>query len=151
MGDVLFYHMTRSSLEATLLQLLPRALKAGWQVELRGCENARMQALDAALWLGPEEDFLPHGLAGAQDADQPVLLTAAPANPPRACVMSVDGAEVSADEAEAAARICVLFDGGDEMAVARARDQWRALTGAGLAAQYWAQEGGSWVKKAESS
>ncbi|MEM1101745.1 MAG: DNA polymerase III subunit chi, partial [Pseudomonadota bacterium] len=35
-------------------------------------------------------------------------------------------------------------------AVARARVQWKALTGAGVAAQYWAQEDGRWTMKAES-
>jgi DNA polymerase-3 subunit chi len=34
--------------------------------------------------------------------------------------------------------------------VARARDQWRGLTRAGIAAQYWSEESGSWVKKAET-
>jgi len=28
---------------------------------------------------------------------------------------------------------------------------WKALTDGGIAAQYWAQEDGSWVKKAEKS
>ncbi|MEM7720517.1 MAG: DNA polymerase III subunit chi, partial [Pseudomonadota bacterium] len=32
-----------------------------------------------------------------------------------------------------------------------ARTQWRSLTEAGITAQYWAEEAGRWVKKAESS
>ncbi|MEN8896365.1 MAG: DNA polymerase III subunit chi, partial [Yoonia sp.] len=35
-------------------------------------------------------------------------------------------------------------------AVAHARTQWKALTNAGCEAQYWAQDMGSWTKKAES-
>ena len=38
-----------------------------------------------------------------------------------------------------------------DLVVQGAREQWRAVTGAGLAAVYWAQEGGRWVKKHESA
>jgi len=31
-----------------------------------------------------------------------------------------------------------------------ARAQWRSLTGAGIAAEYWSEESGRWQKKAES-
>ncbi|NDV01621.1 DNA polymerase III subunit chi [Pseudoroseicyclus tamaricis] len=152
MGDVFFYHLTESPLERALPPLLGKALEAGWRVELRGREAAAMDRLDQALWLGAEESFLPHGRAGgAHDARQPVLLTAGEgaANAP-ACLMSVGGAEVSAEEVAALSRACVLFDGSDEAAVQHARGQWKALTRAGTKAQYWAQEGGRWQKKAES-
>ena len=55
-----------------------------------------------------------------------------------------------AEEVEALERVCILFDGADQVALERARNQWRDLTKAGVAAQYWAEEGGRWVKKAES-
>jgi DNA polymerase-3 subunit chi len=45
-------------------------------------------------------------------------------------------------------RTCLLFDGGDERALATARDDWRAVRAAGLPAAYWAQERGRWVEKA---
>ncbi|WP_373356926.1 DNA polymerase III subunit chi [Pseudoroseicyclus sp. CXY001] len=152
MGDVFFYHLTESPLERALPPLLGKALEAGWTIELRGREAAAMDRLDAALWLGAEEGFLPHGRAGgAHDARQPVLLTAgeAAANAP-SCVMSVGGADISAEEVAALTRACVLFDGADEAVLQVARGQWKALTGAGVKAQYWAQEGGRWQKKAES-
>lgn len=152
MGAAYFYHLTRSDAAQTLRMLLPKALAAGWQVELRLADEVALGPLDAALWL-PDESFLPHGPAGGPHDDlQPVLLSAPgrPAPAPRACVMGLGGAEISAEEAAAAERVCILFDGHDSAAVARARDQWRALTGAGIAAQYWAQENG-WEKKAESA
>ena len=152
MGAAYFYHLTRQPLERALPVLLGKALAAGWRVELRGTDPARMAWLDEALWRGPEDSFLPHGLAGgAHDADQPVLLTAggAAANDP-ACLMAIDGAEVEAGEVAALERVCILFDGHDPAAVDRARAQWKALTGAGCAAQYWSEETGRWQKKAES-
>ena len=152
MGAAYFYHLTTQPLERVLPMLLGKAREAGWRIEVRGVDGARMQALDAALWLGPEEGFLPHGLAGGpHDADQPVLLTMGEgaANAPT-CVMSVDGAAVSPEEVHAMERVCVIFDGHDGAAVQVAREQWKTLTQAGCAAQYWSQESGRWEIKAEA-
>jgi len=117
---------------------------------VRGTDPGALDRLDAALWLGPEEGFLAHGRAGGpHDALQPVLLTESPGEA-RDCLMCVDGAEVSPEEVQAAERVCILFDGGDGAALTRARGQWRTLTSAGCAAQYWSQDGGRWEKKAET-
>ena len=152
MGAAFFYHLTTQSLEQTLRMLLGKSLEQGWRIEVRGRDAQRMEALDKALWQGPEEGFLPHGLAGgAHDADQPVLLTtgAAAGNGPT-CVMSVDGAGIDPQEVQAMERVCILFDGHNQEAVQHARTQWKALSDAGCAAQYWSQESGRWEKKAET-
>lgn len=151
MGSTYFYHLTRQPLEVTLPQLLERARGAGWRVAVRGTDAARLDWLDQKLWLGPDEGFLPHGRAGGpHDALQPILLTeAAAANDPQ-CLMTVDGAEVAADEVRQLERVCVLFDGNDPAAVDQARRQWKALTGAGCPAQYWSEASGRWEKQAES-
>lgn len=152
MGAAYFYHLTQRPLEATLPVLINRALGQGWRVAVRGTDQARLEWLDQKLWLGPEEEFLPHGLAGGpHDALQPVLLTMAAENQnDAACVMVVDGAEVAPGEAAAYERICIVFDGADTAAVERARAQWRTLTEAGVSAQYWSEETGKWEKKAEA-
>ena len=148
MGNALFYHLTRSPAESLLPVLIGKSLAAGWQVELRGTDPARMERLDLHLWQG--DGFLPHGLAGGpHDARQPVLLTVAgqaAANGP-ACLMALDGAEVAPAECQALTRTCIIFDGGDAAATARARDQWRSLTGAGVEAEYWSEESGRWERK----
>ncbi|MCW1950433.1 MAG: DNA polymerase III subunit chi [Octadecabacter sp.] len=151
MGAAYFYHLTSASLEQTLPMLLEKSRGAGWVVEVRGVDRAAMERLDQALWGGPPEAFLAHGLAGGdQDADQPILLTSgeSAANAP-SCLMSVHGADISADEVNAAERVCVLFDGHDGDALAKARTQWKTLTDAGCSAQYWSQDSGRWEKKAE--
>ncbi|MEM6657892.1 MAG: DNA polymerase III subunit chi [Pseudomonadota bacterium] len=152
MGAVYFYHLTRRPLEQTLPVLLHKALQAGWRIAVRGSDASRMDWLDEKLWLGPEDDFLPHGRAGGpHDAAQPVLLTTEPnAANAATCVMTVDGATVDAAEVAAMERVCILFDGNDAQAVQQARDQWKALTGAGCSAQYWSEESGRWEKKAEA-
>lgn len=150
MGAAFFYHLTHRRLEDALPALLGLALKAGWKVAVRGPDQGRLDWLDQKLWLGPEDGFLPHGLAGGpHDALQPILLTtAAAANDPQ-CLMSVDGAQVSPQEVQAMERVCILFDGGDPDAVQQARVQWKTLTDAGCSAQYWSEESGRWEKKAE--
>ncbi|PIV79125.1 MAG: DNA polymerase III subunit chi [Rhodobacteraceae bacterium CG17_big_fil_post_rev_8_21_14_2_50_63_15] len=152
MGAVYFYHLTRRPLEETLPLLLEKALGAGWRVAVRGSDAARMDWLDARLWLGPEDGFLPHGRSGGEhDALQPVLLTTGTDLPNGArCVMAVDGAEVTPGEVLTLERVCILFDGNDAEAVQAARAQWKALTGAGCAAQYWTEASGKWEKKAEA-
>lgn len=151
MGEVYFYHLTRRSLEDVLPPLLERALGNGWRVLVRGRNPRRMEQLDERLWTHPEDGFLPHGMAGGEDdALQPVLLDCGTGPADRPCVMSVEGAEVTAQEVAAAERVCVIFDGADPAALERARAQWRDLTRAGAAAQYWSEESGSWQKKADS-
>ena len=151
MGAAFFYHLTETPLEATLPMLIGKARQAGWRVLVRGTDAALLKRLDDLLWQGPEDGFLPHGLAGGpHDADQPVLLGDVPAAG-FGCVMAVGGADVTPEEVAALERTCILFDGHDGAALDRARGQWKALTDAGVAAQYWAQEDGRWTKKAEKA
>ena len=152
MGTAIFYHLTRRPLAETLMMLLGKSREAGWNVVVQGRDRAAMEALDAALWQGPDDGFLPHGLDGTEhDADQPVLLTTgfSTVNAPQ-CLMSVHGAEISADVIAGLERACILFDGQDEAAVAQARQQWKALSEAGVKAQYWSEESGRWEMKAGS-
>jgi DNA polymerase-3 subunit chi len=151
MGAVYFYHLTQTPLERTLPQLLGKARQAGWRIAVRGSDPARMAWLDEQLWLGADDSFLPHGLAGGpHDAEQPVLLgTDAVSGNNAECLMAIDGADVSAEDVHRLERVCVLFDGNDATALDHARGQWKALTDAGCAAQYWSEDGGRWEKKAE--
>lgn len=148
MGNVLFYHLTRSTAEALVPSLIGKSRQAGWRVELRGTDAARMERLDELLWQG--DGFLPHGLAGGpHDALQPVLLTVAGQGEAMGadCLMAIDGAVVDPAECASAQRVCVIFDGNDSAALNLARDQWKALTGAGISAEYWSEAGGRWERK----
>jgi DNA polymerase III subunit chi len=151
MGVVMFYHLTRSSTADTVQSLVSRALAQGWRVMIRGTDHAALDRLDARLWLGPDDDFVPHGLQGGPlDADQPVLIgQGGVANGAQALAL-LDGATATPDEIAAMERVWVLFDGADEARLHAARLQWKALTSTGITAQYWAEDSGRWEKKATS-
>ena len=151
MGAVFFYHLTRSPLEVTLPMLLVKSRQAGWRACVRATSCDRLKWLDEKLWLVSTDAFIPHGVAGGEfDQDQPILLTTSDKIlNDAACLMAVDGASVSPDEVQALKRICVIFDGNDPAALGVARAQWKTLTNAGCAAQYWSQADGNWSKKSE--
>ncbi|MEX2520694.1 MAG: DNA polymerase III subunit chi [Paracoccaceae bacterium] len=153
MGEVLFYHLTRTPLEDAAPPLLEKCLERGWKVVVRAGSPERAEALNRHLWTWRDEAFLPHGGPGDPDpARQPIYLTAGPETPnaPEA-LMLVDGANADPAELGAYVRALILFDGHDEIALTAARGAWKGVIGAGLKAIYWAQtDGGGWAKKAES-
>lgn len=150
MSEVFFYHLTQNPLEVTLRVLLEKSRQAGWRVLVRGRSDEMLDQLDQQLWLRPDDGFLPHGIAGGpHDAMQPILLSKG-TETGREALISVEGAEIAADEIAQLTRAMVLFDGHDPGAVETARAQWRNLTGAGVKAQYWSEETGRWEKKAAS-
>jgi DNA polymerase-3 subunit chi len=147
MGAAYFYHLTDTPMDQTLPMLLGKARGAGWRVLVRGDDLAVLERLDKLLW---QDGFAPHGMAGGpHDAEQPILLGSGVSADGFACVMSIGGAEVTAAEVAKLDRTCILFDGYDAASLTFARAQWKTLTDAGCAAQYWAQEDGRWTKKAE--
>ena len=146
----MFYNLTRSGLDDTVSMILNKAVAQGWRVMLRAPDSNMLAHFDDKLWLGPEEDFLPHGIAGGpHDADQPVLLGTGVIGNRAQGLMLLAGAEVAEPEMTGLERVWILFDGSDEAAVSAAREKWARVTGWGLAAQYWADETGAWVKKVD--
>jgi DNA polymerase-3 subunit chi len=152
-SEVRFYHLTERPLESVLPVLLERSLDRGWRVVVRGTDPDRIEALSDRLWTFRDDSFLPHGTAadGAPER-QPVWLGCDAGNPNGAnTLFLVDGAEAAPDELATMEVTAILFDGHDEAAVARARDQWRVVAAAGLKAVYWAQNpDGAWVKRHET-
>lgn len=150
MTEILFYHLQRQPLEAVLPNLVERSLARQWRVAIQPSSEERLQVLDDQLWTYADDSFLPHGTDREPDAGGlPVVLTLAGANPNGAAIrFLVEGSPLPAD-AEAYARICVLFDGTDQEALLLARAQWRQAKEAGHTLAYWQQDDdGRWQKKA---
>ena len=152
MGTAVFYHMIHAGLEETVALILGRALGQGWRVMVRAPDPELLEHLDRQLWLGRDEEFLAHGLAGGpHDALQPVLLGQGAIGNGAKGLMLLGGAETLAEETGGLERVWVLFDGADDAAVAQARTAWTRLTGWGMAAQYWSDADGAWSKKSEKA
>ncbi|MEM8753025.1 MAG: DNA polymerase III subunit chi [Pseudomonadota bacterium] len=153
MGEVLFYHLTRTPLEQAAPPILEKCLERGWKVTLRAGSPERAEALNRHLWTYRDESFLPHGAAGDGDAErQPIYLTSTTETPNEPDILFLcDGAAADPTEMGGYLRALLMFDGHDEEALAAARSAWKAVTDTGLKAIYWAQtEQGGWTKKAES-
>jgi DNA polymerase III subunit chi len=152
MGVVMFYHLTQSGADDTLLTLIGRARARDWRVMVRGRDAAHLARLDEMLWLQPADGFLAHGVAGGpMDADQPVLLGQGPVTNGARVLALIDGALLSVDEVAGLERVWVLFDDADKTAVDAARGLWRQVTDAGHPAQYWTENSGIWQMKMEKT
>lgn len=148
MAELWFYHLEKSELEKALPPLLEKCLQRGWRALVRGGEAERLAQLDEALWTWREDSFLPHASEGADAARHPVVLTERQGNPNGAkALFLIDGAD--AGDLESFERACLIFDGRDEGAVARARESWKKAKDAGHVATYWRETaGGKWEKQA---
>jgi DNA polymerase-3 subunit chi len=150
MTEILFYHLIHQPLERVLPTLLEKSLARGWRVVVQAASDERIEALDAHLWTFRDDSFLPHGTGrDAEAREQPILLTMRDDNPNGASVrFLLDGAPVPAD-ADAYARIVLLFDGDDPDAVDAARAHWSEAKTKGFDVTYWQpDERGRWQRKA---
>jgi DNA polymerase-3 subunit chi len=146
--EIGFYHLTRTKVEAALPQLLGRTLAVGQRALVLCPATERVAAVDAALWLCVEPDWLPHGTPADGDADlQPIWIDVDDAAPNGArFLFLIDGA-ASTRLAEFE-RVFDLFDGNDEAALAAARVRWQAARQGGFTVTYWRQTGRGWEKQA---
>lgn len=149
MTEVLFYHLTESTLEDSLPGLLERSLSRGWRAVVQTGTEERRDALDAHLWSFRDDSFLAHGSDRDPGAiDQPVLLTVAMDNANEAQIrFLVDGAtppDISGYE-----RAVFMFDGHDAAQVEAARGHWKTMKAGGNTVTYWQQTPDKkWERKA---
>ena len=146
-----FYHLTRTGPDGALPALLGRTLAARERAVVLCGGPERMAALDAALWLCEQPDWLPHGTEGSpHPALQPIWLTAT--DPGEAApngaryLFLLDGARAARPEAWE--RVFDLFDGTSPEAVAEARRRWSEAKAAGHGLTYWQQGERGWERRA---
>ena len=148
MADIGFYHLLRTGPDQALPTLLGRTLKAGQRAAVRCGSPERVAALDTALWLTPDPDWLPHGTPASGNADlQPIWITTEDEAPNGArFLFLIDGTDTA--RLSDYDRVFDLFDGNDDAAVEAARRRWKSAKSAGHALTYWQQTGRGWEKKA---
>ncbi len=139
MAEVLFYHLTESTLQDALPGLVERSLGRGWRAVVQTGSEERRDALDAHLWSFRDDSFLAHGTdRDPHAAEQPVLLTVTQANPNGARIrFLVDGAvppDLSSYD-----RAVFMFDGHDAAQVEAARAHWKTMKAEGHTVTYWQQ------------
>lgn len=139
MADVLFYHLTESTLEDALPGLLERSVDRGWRAVVQTGTEERRDALDMHLWTYRDNSFLAHAKdREAHTTDQPILLTTGDSNPNEAKIrFLVDGA--APPDLAGYERAVFLFDGHDAAQVEAARAHWKTMKDAGHAVTYWQQ------------
>ena len=139
MAEVLFYHLTESTLEDALPGLLERSVERGWRAVVQTGTEERRDVLDAHLWTFRDDSFLAHATdREAYPAEQPVLLTTGEGNQNAAQIrFLVDGA--SPPELSGYERAVFLFDGHDAAQLEAARGHWKTMKEAGHAVTYWQQ------------
>ena len=151
MSEIRFYHLQRASLEDTLPVILERALGRGERTLVMAGSPERVEALAAHLWSYKPESFLPHGTAKDGFAGaQPIYLTAEAENPNAASLLILCDGATRIDCGDFPL-VCEMFDGNDEIAVAAARERWKAYKEAGHKLIYFQQSpAGKWEEKARS-
>ncbi len=147
--EISFYHLTRTTLEAALPQMLEKTLERGQRAVVRAGSAERVEALTGWLWTYKDRGFLPHGSAkDGHAALQPIWLTENAERPNDAQVLYLTDGAVSGEEVAEFERCAVLFNGNDESALTAARAQWTGLKEAGHDLTYWQQnDEGRWEKR----
>src|ERR1700712_2650924 len=117
MAEIGFYHLTRTTTDQALPPLLGRTLAAKQRAVILCGSVERMAALDAALLLCAQPDWLPHASAASGKPErQPIWLTETDEAPNAARFLFLIDGMSSARLAEFD-RVFDLFDGNDSAAV----------------------------------
>ena len=142
MAEVLFYHLTESTLEEALPGLLEKSLQRGWRPSCRPAP--RSAATRSTRICGPFATIPSWRMAPTASriaADQPVLLTTGAGNANGADIrFLVDGAEPP--DLAGYERAVFMFDGHDRRRSRRRASSGRRMKAAGHAVTYWQQTPG---------
>src|SRR5690606_6519582 len=139
MAEILFYHLTESTLDEALPGLVERSLGRGWRVTIQTVSEERRDALDGLLWTLSDTSFVAHGTDTEPHPEhQPVLLTTSEANPNAATVRFLVAGPGLA-QAAAHERRVIVFDGHDQEQLDIARGQWKSFKAENHDLTYWQQ------------
>ncbi len=140
-----FYHLLSTSLERAVPKLMEKVLSSSAKAVMIASSDGMLKSMSDALWSNDPASFLPHGTArDGHASDQPIYMTLADENPNGAEILCVLDGSLPASAASYS-KLLDVFDGGNETAVAAARQRWAHYKAQGFALQYVKQQpGGGW-------
>ena len=141
-----FYQLGNAAPEGIIASIANKLMDEGQRLLIVAADEGQLTRLDRQLWDQGAASFLPHGLAGgSEDAAQPVLLSTGTDAPNLARNLLIADGEWR-DAALGYERAFYLFD---TATLEGARLAWKLLAGReGVERNYWANEDGSWARKA---
>ncbi|MDZ7823348.1 MAG: DNA polymerase III subunit chi [Ahrensia sp.] len=149
MTDIVFYHLTATTLDEALPVLVERSRQRDWKVTIQTNSDGARDRLDGRLWSYAAESFLPHGRDGdAHEKLHPVFLTTQKdMNQNDSQIRFVVENAALPDQLNVFERVAIMFDGNDSDAVDQARANWKALKADGHQLTYWKQSAeGKWER-----
>lgn len=149
MTEILFYHLTESTLETALPPLVEKSLERGWRAVVQTGSEERRDALDTHLWVFRDQSFIGHGTDQDKYSEhQPVLLTTGEGNSNGAKIRFLVDNALPPPLGDYD-RAVFMFDGHDEAQVEAAREHWKTAKTDGHDVTYWQQTPeGRWERKA---
>lgn len=149
MTDIVFYHLTETTLDEALPVLVERSLGRQWKVTIQAHSDEVRDRLDTRLWEYEPESFVPHGKDGDADPQQhPVFLTTGNLNQNGSHIRFVVDNAALPEDLNTYERVAIMFDGNDESAVNQARNNWKNLKDGGHGLTYWRQSAeGKWERQ----
>jgi DNA polymerase-3 subunit chi len=141
-----FYQLGAAQPDGVIAAIAGRLMAEDQRLLVVAADEALLARLDRQLWDQGATSFIPHGIAGtSDDAEQPVLLSDGTDAPNVAHNILIADGEWR-DAALAYDRAFYLF--GDNT-LEGARLAWKLLSGREeVERNYWALDGGKWVKMA---
>ncbi|CBI76242.1 putative DNA polymerase III chi subunit [Bartonella clarridgeiae 73] len=139
MVDILFYHLTKSTLKETLPVLVERALKRFGRITIQCVSKEQCNFIDTCLWVYADESFIGHGTEYDKYPDlQPVFLTIGQENPNGSKVrFLIEGAICS--DIDIYQRLVIMFDGHNDEQLNLIRKQWKEYKTKNYYLTYWQQ------------
>ena len=138
-----FYHLAATPIERVLPRICERLIAAGERLLVVAAPEP-LEELDRLLWSCSRTGFLPHGVAGRDDAStQPILLAEEPTPTNTATNIALADGRWR-EEALAFNRAFFFFDA---TTIDNARTAWRMLDARDeVERRYWKQQDGRWVQ-----
>lgn len=137
--DILFYHLTQSTLKDILPTLVERALARFGKVTIQCVSKEQRDSIDMHLWVYADESFIGHGTECDQYANlQPVFLTIGQENPNDSKIRFLTEGAVCSN-IDSYQRLVVLFDARNDEQLNFARAQWKKYKMENHNLTYWQQ------------